>query len=212
MMQNAKEMPEIQFASDVAPASFPQKPFPSLDFLKTISYFADVEEKCDLAIQKQDALIRSVSARMRGKADATGQDDAFLPLTADQASRSHLTAVDLPFSEYRKIAAMANTHVGPMMPMATLRFISQAGSAEVDEIEALEIEIQEHRKMMQQLEDIILEQTPAFSYEATAKLKFMTGLMLDGGEIEVDLFAYIVAECAQVIDSEMAVENILRQI
>jgi hypothetical protein len=181
-----------------------------LDFKKAIAYFVDIEDRCDQAIQKQDDLIRLVSRRMHGTVDVTGDADAMLPLSPQDGCRTSIIATDLPFSEYRRIAALANTRVGPQMPMATMRFISQAGRSEIDVIEDLEAEITELRRLMTEVEALILENVPRSAEDATSKLKFMTGLMLDGGEIEFDYFAYIVAECAEVIDIELRVSRELR--
>jgi chemotaxis protein histidine kinase CheA len=174
-----------------------------LDFDKAIKYFSETEEKCDLLIQRQDDLIRHVSRRMHGSADKTGDADMLVQLSPNPGVRTSLNATDLPFSEYRKIAALAVDRVGKQMPMATMRFIAQAGNSEVDIIEDLEAEIMELRRMMRNIEEVIIEQTPRSARDATTKLKFMTGLMLDGGEIEVDLFAYVVAECAEVIEIDL---------
>jgi hypothetical protein len=174
-----------------------------LDFDKAIKYFSETEEKCDLLIQRQDDLIRHVSRRMHGSADKTGDADMLVQLSPNPGVRTSLNATDLPFSEYRKIAALAVDRVGKQMPMATMRFIAQAGNSEVDIIEDLEAEIIELRRMMRNIEEVIIEQTPRSARDATTKLKFMTGLMLDGGEIEVDLFAYVVAECAEVIEIDL---------
>lgn len=181
-----------------------------LDFNKAIQYFAEIEDRCDTAIQSQDELIRKVSRRMHGTVDTTGAADDVQPLSTQEAYRTTITATDLPFSEYRKIAALANSRVGPQMPMATLRFISQAGRSEIDMIEDLEAEVTELRRLMTEVEGLILENVPRSAQDATAKLTFMTGLMLDGGEIEFDYFAYIVAECAEVIDIELRVDRELR--
>lgn len=181
-----------------------------LDFKKAISYFAEIEDRCDQVIQKQDELIRLVSRRMRGTVDTTGEADTKLPMSPQDGNRTTINATDLPFSEYRKIAAMANTRVGPQMPMATMRFISQAGRSEIDMIEDLEAEVIELRRLMTEIEALVLENVPRSAEDATAKLTFMTGLMLDGGEIEFDYFAYIVAECAEVIDVELRISRELR--
>jgi len=201
MKRNTKEMTIVakEITLPITSGGFESR----LDFDKAIKYFSEIEEKCDLAIQRQDDLIRHVSRRLHGSVDKTGDADTFVQMSTNPIARTSLNATDLPFSEYKKIAALAVDRVGKKMPMATMRFINQAGNSEVDAIEDLEAEIMELRRLMRNIEEMILEQTPISARDATTKLKFMTGLMLDGGEIEVDLFAYVVAECAEVIEIDL---------
>lgn len=205
MKRNTKEM-RIAAQAVISPTTN-RNVEDQLDFEKAIKYFSETEEKCDLIIQRQDDLIRHVSRRMRGSIDKTGDADTLVQMSADPLIRTSLNATDLPFSEYRKIAALAVDRIGKQMPMATMRFINQAGNSEVDTIEDLEAEIMELRRLMRNIEEMILEQTPLSARDATTKLKFMTGLMLDGGEIEIDLFAYVVAECAEVIELDLNLIN-----
>jgi hypothetical protein len=53
---------------------------------------------------------------------------------------------------------------------------------------------------MRELEDRILQAVPTCLEDVSAKLKFAVALMLDGQEIETDYFAWLVEECAQVMD------------
>jgi len=181
-----------------------------LDFKKAIAYFSVLEDRCDEAIQNQDNLIRQVTRRMHGTIDATGDADAKLPLLLHNSHDTAIQATDRPFSDYRKAAAVANTHLGPQKAMATLRFINQAERSEINAIEDLEADVSELRRMMNEVEALILENVPRSAEDATAKLTFMTGLMLDGGDIEFDYFAYVVAECAKIIDIELRVGRELR--
>jgi len=169
--------------------------------LKTaISYFSDVEEQCDRAIQAQDDLIRRVTRRMPEKTARTDQSETYVPLTLTPALRPDLKASEMPFEEFHEVAGLANKVLQKQMPMATKRFMSQAGRLEIDQIEQLEAGISSLRQLMRDVELQILNHTPQSADEVAMKLKFMAALMLDGGEIEVDFFAYLVEESAEILE------------
>ena len=50
------------------------------------------------------------------------------------------------------------------------------------------------------LEAEILEQRPESGREAVAKLQLLTACLIDGQELELGHFAYLVAECADVLE------------
>ena len=53
------------------------------------------------------------------------------------------------------------------------------------------------------LETQILQYLPHCLEDVSAKLKFVVSLMLDGQEIETDYFAFLVEECAEVMDGSI---------
>jgi hypothetical protein len=55
---------------------------------------------------------------------------------------------------------------------------------------------------MSAIEQEILDHTPRSSAEAVDKLQFISSLMMNGGSMEIDFFAYLVEECAVVIKGE----------
>lgn len=171
-----------------------------MNLFRAIEYFTLLEETCDTAIQEQDDLIRQITRRIpEGSASDTDKDSC-VPLISVAAPRSDLNASDLPYEDYRQVAELANKVIAKQMPMATKRFMSQAGRHEIDQIEDLEAEIEHLRQMMRNVEMQILNQTPWTVEEVVAKLKFVTALMLDGGEVEIDFFVYLVEECACVLE------------
>jgi hypothetical protein len=56
---------------------------------------------------------------------------------------------------------------------------------------------------MRVLESRILQFLPQSLEDVSAKLKFVVSLMLDGQEIETEYFAFLVEECAEVMDGSI---------
>jgi len=185
-----------------------KEPLP-MNLRKAIQYFSEIESRCDDAIQEQDNLIRQITRRLPEDAIEAPGVDEYIPLTISKDVRTSLKGSDLPFDEFREVALLANKVIKNQMPMATKRFMSQAGRQEVDRIEDLEVDISSLRQQMRDVELQILNHTPRTAEEVARKLKFMTALMLDGGEIEVDFFAYLVEEAADVLEGDLDFFRIL---
>jgi hypothetical protein len=170
-----------------------------MDIRLALEYYASLEQKCDDLIQKQDDIIRSVMRHVP-RTNAFGDTDGFLGAQPDEAGQPGLVSTaDMPFDEFKQVAKLANKVVTKQMPMATNRFMRQAGPTQVDAIENLEIDIGVVRQHMTNVEVQILDTVPKTMDGVAAKLKFMSMLMLDGNDIEVDYFAYLVEECAEIL-------------
>jgi hypothetical protein len=77
-------------------------------------------------------------------------------------------------------------------------------SFQASEIEECEAEVQILQFKMKEVEQRILDHVPSRPQEAIAKLRFIVGLLLDGGDFDVDYFAYQVDECACVLAASMS--------
>jgi hypothetical protein len=163
-----------------------------------LQYYASLEEKCDTLIQEQDDIIRSVMRHVprSGDVGSAGGFYAAQPATEQPAL---VSTADMPYEEFREVAKLANKVVQKHMPMATNRFMRQAGPTQIDAIENMEIDIGVVRQHMTNVEVQILDTVPKTTDDIAAKLKFMSMLMLDGNDMEVDYFAYLVEECAEVL-------------
>lgn len=170
-----------------------------------IAYFDSIEEQCDKLIQEQDDLIRQVTRRLPGRSDDWPSEDTHQPLSGTMAPAA-AKPTDLPFEEFRQVADLANKVVPRQMPMATNRFMRQASRDEIDRIEQLEVAIDCQRELMRSIEEQILNFTPQTAEEVVIKLKFVSTLMLDGGEIETDFFAYLVEESAEILGELLSVK------
>jgi hypothetical protein len=144
-----------------------------------IAQYEKVEGLCEKAIERQEGLARQIYAE-----PARGDDPA---------------PSEIGFGEFRQMHALARKVVPGGLPNASRRFVMKARAPGVVEIEELEETIRLCRGRMTAIEQDILNLAPASVEDATAKLKFMASLMLDGGNLEVDFFAYLVEECAFVI-------------
>jgi hypothetical protein len=91
---------------------------------------------------------------------------------------------------------MARSVVPDGLPGVPRRFVAKACRLDVADMEFLDRQISLCRDQMAALETAILDRAPVSGREAVAKLKFMSALMLDGGDIATDYFAYLVEECA----------------
>jgi hypothetical protein len=163
-----------------------------------LQYYASLEEKCDALIQEQDDIIRSVMRHVPRSSDA-GSADGFYSAQPAAEHPALVSTADMPYEEFHEVAKLANKVVPKHMPMATNRFMRQAGSAQIDAIENLEIDIGVVRQHMTNVEVQILDTVPKSTDDIAAKLKFMSMLMLDGNDMEVEYFAYLVEECAEVL-------------
>jgi hypothetical protein len=153
-----------------------------------VAQYDEVEGVCEKAIGLQEQLARTIYAQ-RTEDLCTG---ATLPISA------------VAFGEFRHMHDLARRVVPEGLPNASRRFVMKARSPGLVEIEDLEETIRLARCRMGILEQDILNLTPASAQDAAVKLKFMSSLMLDGGNLDVDFFAYLVEECAFVIASHLA--------
>ena len=209
MITNVEAIKNIVTWDDFEELESKSKEPQPMNLRKTIQYFSDIENRCDDAIQEQDTLIRQITRRLPEETLKSPSGNEYIPLTAPNDVRTSLKGSDLPYDEYREVAQLANKVIKNQMPMATKRFMNQAGRQEVDRIEYLEVDISSLRQQMRDIEIQILNHTPKTAGEVAQKLKFMAALMLDGGEIEVDFFAYLVEEAADVLEVYLDMYRIL---
>lgn len=178
-----------------------------MNLKSAISCFVSIEAKYDQAVQDQDALIRGVTRRIPVPKTPHEAKDPLVPLTLSPTTQAEFRTPGLPYAEFRKAAEVANKVIEKQMPMATKRFMSQAGRYEIDQIEQLEVNITILRQHMRNVELQIMSYTPRSSMDVVLKLKFLTALMLDGGEVETDYFAYLIEECAEVLENDATLMN-----
>lgn len=175
-----------------------------MNIKRAIQYFSEIEDQCDAAIQEQDFIIRNVTRRLPEAVENLRTDANYVPLMLEPSLRAAPKVSDLAYSEFRQVAQLANKFVDHQMPMATKRFMHQAGPEEIEQIEQLEVDITMLRQRMRDVEILILNQPPVTADEVAMKLKFLAALMLDGGEIELDYFAYIVEESAEILEEALS--------
>lgn len=171
---------------------------PSLSFL--MQQHELIEKLCEDAIDRQEQLARSCYHHV-----ACGRDQAanLAEITQrDPRSRVRMSVAELPFSDIKYLNNIARNVVPDGLPSANRRFLVNACTQEFEDIELLEEQIKLLRYRMSAIEQEILDHTPRSSAEAVDKLQFISSLMMNGGSMEIDFFAYLVEECAVVIKGE----------
>ena len=162
-----------------------------------IDQFEYLDKLCEDAIVHQDNLARKTYSVPDATLEPTREPVEIK--TGDLVARAGLNVTDLGFRDFRKLRNLAQTLVPAGLLSAKRRFLVNAFSPDISKITDLEDVIMIYRLQMGNLEHEILEYTPRNMSEAVAKLKFIAVLMLDGGDLEIDLFAYLVEECAFTI-------------
>lgn len=162
-----------------------------------IRIFEALEIQCDSALTRQERLSRAVFAgqplrRMVEDHDRTGPQ---APESGRMTGR--------PFGEFRGAVELAQKCIRNALPLTTRRFIENLDRPEGAEIEILDAEIARLQTEMRVLESRILQFLPQSLEDVSAKLKFVVSLMLDGQEIETEYFAFLVEECAEVMDGSI---------
>lgn len=102
------------------------------------------------------------------------------------------------FRERRSLAADA---LKPGMALFARRFVSRLDERAAAALQEIERRSQELHGQMAVAEEEILSRRPANPAEAIAKLHFIAACLIDSQELEQDYFAYLVGECAEVLEA-----------
>lgn len=166
------------------------------DLIRT---YARLEQQWDEAITRQDALHRSLQGRQAR--DMQPANVAHLPMRSVSADAGRLTA--RPYEEFRDAVELAQKCIRNALPLTTRRFIENLDRPEISELEALDRQITRLKAEMHAQEAQILEFLPQSLEDVSAKLKFVVSVMLDGQPVENDYIAFLVDECAEVMDGKI---------
>lgn len=160
-----------------------------------IAQYDYLEHLLEDLIVEQETLSRQFYAKHReAETDQVALD------SGEMVARDTLTITDLSFQDFKQLSDLAKRVVPEGLPNAHRRFVLKACSPEMVAIEDLEEMIKLYRYRMGVAEQDILDHRPTSILEATAKLRFMSSLMLDGLDIKHDYFFYLVEECAMIIE------------
>ena len=160
-----------------------------------IAQYDYLEHLLEDLIVEQETLSRQFYAKQR----ETETDTVALD-SGEMVARDTLTITDLSYTDFKQLSDLAKRVVPEGLPNAHRRFVLKACSPEMVAIEDLEEMIKLYRYRMGVAEQDILDHRPTSILEATAKLRFMSSLMLDGLDIKHDYFFYLVEECAMIIE------------
>lgn len=175
-----------------------------------VSQYDVLERVCDETLECQEILTRDMYRRSSTPSGdegvvnrACGADDVSTKSGTFKA-RSELSFQDISFQDFKEISALAKRLVPTNFVNGMRRFILNGCSFQASEIEECEAEVQILQFKMKEVEQRILDHVPSRPQEAIAKLRFIVGLLLDGGDFDVDYFAYQVDECACVLAASMS--------
>ena len=169
-------------------AAYMKKDIP-FSLANAIGYHAELEAKCDAIIQKQDDLIRGVTQRCRESQPLSSDNPKYAPLVSPGRE---------PQSADRSVQEQA-AFPDVFAPMASQAFILQASDDEAEEIEQCEFDIALLRQRMRAVEDEIVNHAPLAPVDLAKKMKFIAGLVADGGEVDMDAFARLVEEGSNML-------------
>jgi hypothetical protein len=79
-------------------------------------------------------------------------------------------------------------------------FAQEVTPDEITKIEHSEAIVRELQARMSQVENQILEAIPSSDADAIAKLRFVSTIIRDGEEIEIDYLASLVEECTELLE------------
>ena len=162
-----------------------------------IAQYDYLEHLLEDLIVEQETLSRQFYAKQR---EAEAETDTVALDSGELVARDALSITDLSFPDFKQLSDLAKRVVPEGLPNAHRRFVLKACSPEMVAIEDLEEMIKLYRYRMGVAEQDILDHRPTSILEATAKLRFMSSLMLDGLDIKHDYFFYLVEECAMIIE------------
>jgi len=158
----------------------------AFSFERAIQYHEDLETACDEVIQEQDDLIRKITFRCRAAGQLLVSGHKYSPLVSPSR---HAAEPGLP----------AQDQLATFAPMASQTFAMQAEADETDRIEQWEIDISFLRQRMRVVEDEIVQQSPVTPVDVARKMKFLAGIVADGGEVNMDAFSRLVLEGSDML-------------
>jgi hypothetical protein len=143
---------------------------------EAIALHARLEAACDDLIQKQDSLIRTVALRCR-------------PEPAASADRARAAVPGMMLGALAQNDRSEGIPPDAFAPLASARFVHEASAGEAEGIEALEFKIAQTRAAMRKIEVDIETYSPATTPDIARKLAFLSALLIDGGEVDLDAYA-----------------------
>lgn len=155
------------------------------------------EEICDEAITRQDDLSRSVVQNLTKISSGPAG-----PICSGH-TETGASATRTPFAQIRSRGALLPKPISSTLPLTRKRFLysEDVELKHIEQIEQIENEVRILQFHLRSIEENILDFVPGSRREAAQKLHFLAVLMLSGDELEVDHFAYLVDECADVIET-----------
>ncbi|SEO27427.1 hypothetical protein SAMN04488103_11828 [Gemmobacter aquatilis] len=146
--------------------------------------YLEVEAQCEAVVERQEVLSRSLG---RNPAPAHANDDL------------HRDLSDLTFDQFREYCEQIVKVVPGRLPGSIRSALLSVEPQVMTELKELDLKVEACRIRMAMVEHAILEASPVSMAEALAKLRFISGIMLDGAEMEPLYFAHALEECTFLI-------------
>lgn len=102
---------------------------------------------------------------------------------------------------FRERHSLAIQAVPAGRPNTARRFMAKLDSKAVEAYRDMELRVRHLQDRMSEVEREILERRPATRSGAICKLRFISACLIDTVELDQDYFAYLVEECAEVLDT-----------
>ncbi len=174
------------------------------ELAKLLTAHAAAEARQGRLVRLRDRAIRL--AMLRAERRALAESDSLIDaLLADRACTGPMPSQPVPlppgFSDFRRAMSLLHRTGQADRPVAARRVAGALSPRDAARVEALEAAAAHAADRLSMIEGQALETPPATAREATAKLRFLSALMLAGGPVEVDYFAWLVDECARVIEA-----------
>ena len=186
----------------------PLVPAPSAEKLSIqaqIEIFKRFEQQCDEATEELEALAKDVTYRV---SQAESAEDKTSEVDLDNEFffgwKADITPTEVDQKSFRRRAELARKFCVPYRVSAGFNFVEGAMEAELEELETLDLRIRLLQYQMDQTEAEIIEMVPTSAAEAIAKLKFVSGLLINGCHLDVDHFAFIVQEAANQCSKDLS--------
>lgn len=112
--------------------------------------------------------------------------------------------LDLPSVRYR-VDLARRLRLPPNIFARPVENVVTAGTSDADlkELEELDARVSLWRYNLRSLEERILDLTPSDVDNAMQKIKFLTELIMNSDDLDIDYFAYLIEECVEVCDGEL---------
>jgi hypothetical protein len=170
---------------------------PDTRFSKSIAAllqdYATLENECDIAISTMERLSQTLVLDLINAPQSIGQTTELTGLETNCDK-------EVSFRQVRFRARFADTALSRALPLKRKRVLLSVLGSGFDDIESLRAKIEVLRARLLAVESDIYNATPTCVRDSVQKIRFLTAILLNGDDLDVDFYAFLVDECAQIIE------------
>lgn len=163
-----------------------------------IQQYERVEKSVEEAIRRQEQIIRDSYRIFTHEDIELSKSNGLKKCLVSHGTGA--TTKNERFKDFRYLVQQAQSIVPSGLPNTRRRFLTNASAHKFDDLETVDAEVKLLKYEMGILEQKIFDYTPCSTLEAAGKLRFIANILVEGGSVEVDYFAYLVDECAEVVE------------